>query len=165
MLWTGESESRPYVPDLQTGPGTHESNECDMRGSQPPRQKAPTPQSPYTEKQLAGRRDSGAGRLRTRATWCLRRAVAVLCALCAGVGSASKGRRSESGGEGGANHCCAETGGRGCRVRMLEAARADVQLSRTGGHSRPCGVICRCAVMDVLSKGLLESRPGQGIRG
>ena len=53
MVCTSSRLSSEYVPDLHTGPGTHESNECDMRGSQPPRQKAPTPQSPYTARVLA----------------------------------------------------------------------------------------------------------------
>lgn len=34
---------------LQTGAGVHESSEKDRRGSQPPRQYAPTPHSPYWE--------------------------------------------------------------------------------------------------------------------
>jgi hypothetical protein len=77
-----------------------------MRGSQPPRQKAPTPQSPYTGRLLAAQR-RGSGRGRTRAAWRVLRAVAVLGALCAGEGGAGEGGGREGCREGAANHLLA----------------------------------------------------------
>ena len=48
MLTTRSSESSDMVFDSHTGSGTQESREKEKRGSQPPRQYAPTPHSPYS---------------------------------------------------------------------------------------------------------------------
>ncbi|KAH8626647.1 putative glycosidase [Alternaria alternata] len=99
MVCTSSRLSSEYVPDLHTGPGTHESNECDMRGSQPPRQKAPTPQSPYTARLLAPFPPQCALAGRTRAAGSVLRAVAIFCAFCSCERCACEYRGRKGGGQ------------------------------------------------------------------
>jgi len=99
MVCTSSRLSSVYFPDLHTGPGTHESKLCDMRGSQPPRQKAPTPQSPYTANLLAPTPMRWNFATRTRAAGRVLRTVAILCAFCSGKRCAYQYCRRKGGGQ------------------------------------------------------------------